>query len=36
MKQAFVTKLVLASFDLEKEYRVKTDSSDYAIGAVLS
>ena len=36
MKQAFVTKLVLVLFDLEKEYRVETDSLDYAIGTVLS
>ena len=36
LKQAFVTKLVLVLFDLEKKYRVETDSLDYAIGAILS
>ena len=36
LKQAFVTKPVLVLFNLGKEYRVETDSSDYAIGAVLS
>lgn len=36
LKQAFTTAPVLASFDPEKEIRVETDSSDYAIGAVLS
>ena len=36
LKQAFVTKPVLISFNPDKEYRVKTDSLDYAIGAILS
>jgi hypothetical protein len=36
LKLVFTTKLVLASFDLEKETRVKTDALDYAISAMLS
>jgi hypothetical protein len=36
LKLVFTTKPVLASFDSEKETRVKTDALDYAIGVVLS
>jgi hypothetical protein len=36
LKQVFTTSPVLASFQPEKEIRVETDASDYAIGAVLS
>lgn len=36
LKQAFTTAPLLATFDPEKEIRVETDSSDYALGAVLS
>ena len=36
LKQAFASYPVLNSFDPEKEIRLETDSSDYAIGAVLS
>jgi hypothetical protein len=36
LKRVFTTSPVLASFQPDKEIRVETDSSDYAIGAVLS
>lgn len=36
LRAAFATAPVLASFDPKKEIRVETDSSDYALGAVLS
>ena len=36
LKRVFTAAPVLASFDPEKEIRVETDASDYAIGAVLS
>lgn len=36
LKEYFAAEPVLASFDPTKEIRVETDSSDYAIGAVLS
>jgi hypothetical protein len=36
LKRVFSSAPVLTSFDPEKEIKVETDSSDYAIGAVLS
>jgi hypothetical protein len=36
LKRVFTTSPVLASFQPDKEIRVETDSSDYALGAVLS
>jgi hypothetical protein len=36
LKHAFTTGPILISFDPDKEIRIETDSSDYAIGAVLS
>ena len=36
LKEAFTKAPVLASFNPNKEIRVETDSSDYAIGAVIS
>jgi len=36
LKQVFTTKLVLAALDLDKEFRVEVDASNYATGGVLS
>ena len=36
LKQVFTTKLVLAAPDLDKEFRVEADASNYATGKVLS
>ena len=36
LKTAFIVELVFTSFTPDKEIRIETDSSDYAIGAVLS
>jgi len=36
LKKAFTQAPVLLTFDAEKEIVVETDSSDYALGAVLS
>jgi len=36
LKQVFMTKPVLAAPDLDKEFRVETDASNYATGGVLS
>ena len=36
LKQVFTTKPVLAIPDLDKEFRVKADASNYATGGVLS
>jgi len=36
LKRVFITKPVLAIPDLDKEMRVEVDTSDYAIGGVLS
>ena len=36
LKRIFTTKLVLAAPDLDKEFRVKADTSNYATGEVLS
>jgi len=36
LKQVFTTKPVLAAPDLDKEFRVKADASNYATGGVLS
>ena len=36
LKRIFTTKLVLAAPDLDKEFRVKADASNYATGEVLS
>jgi len=36
LKQVFTTKPVLAASDLDKEFRVKADASNYATGGVLS
>ena len=36
LKQVFTTKLVLAAPNLDKEFRVETDVSNYATGGVLS
>ena len=36
LKGVFMTKLVLAALDLDKEFRIETDTSNYAAGRVLS
>jgi len=36
LKRAFTTKPVLAAPDLDKEFRVEADVSNYATGGVLS
>jgi len=36
LKQVFTTKLVLAALDLDKEFRVEANASNYATGGVLS
>ena len=36
LKQVFMTKPVLAALDLDKEFRVEADASNYATGEVLS
>ena len=36
MKQVFITKPVLAAPDLDKEFRVEADASNYVTGGVLS
>ena len=36
LKQVFMTKLVLAAPDLDKEFRVEANASNYATGGVLS
>jgi len=36
LKKAFTTRLVLAAPDLDKEFRVKADASNYATGGMLS
>ena len=36
LKGVFMTRLVLATPDLDKEFRVKADTSNYATGEVLS
>jgi len=36
LKQCFITTPILAHFDPDLKYIVKTDSSDYALGGVLS
>ena len=36
LKQVFTTRPVLAALDLDKEFRVKADASNYATGGVLS
>jgi len=36
LKQVFTTKLVLATLDLDKEFRVEADALNYATGEVLS
>jgi len=36
LKQVFTTKPVLAALDLDKEFRVEADASNYATGGVLS
>jgi len=36
LKQIFITKPVLAAPDLDKEFRVEADASNYATGGVLS
>jgi len=36
LKQVFTTKPVLAAPDLDREFRVETDASNYATGGVLS
>jgi len=36
LKKAFMMRLVLAAPDLDKEFRVETDTSNYATGGVLS
>jgi len=36
LKQVFMTKPVLATPDLDKEFRVEANTSNYAIGGVLS
>jgi len=36
LKRIFTTKLVLAALDLDKEFRVEVDTSNYATGGVLS
>jgi len=36
LKKVFMTKPVLAVLDLDKEFRVEADTSNYATGGVLS
>ena len=36
LKRIFISKLVLAAPDLDKEFRVEADASNYATGGVLS
>jgi len=36
LKQIFITKPVLATPDLDKEFRVEADASNYATGGILS
>jgi len=36
LKEVFMTKPVLAALDLDKEFRVEADASNYATGGVLS
>jgi len=36
LKKVFMTKLVLAAPDLDKEFRVEANTSNYATGGVLS
>jgi len=36
LKKAFTTRLVLIVLDLNKEFRVEADASNYATGGVLS
>jgi len=36
LKKAFTTRLVLIAPDLNKEFRVEADASNYATGGVLS
>ena len=36
LKEVFTTKPVLAAPDLNKEFRVKADASNYATGGILS
>jgi len=36
LKQVFITRLVLVIPDLDKEFRVEVDASNYATGEVLS
>jgi len=36
LKEVFTTKLALAAPDLDKEFRVEADTSNYATGGVLS
>ena len=36
LKEIFMTRLVLAFLDLDKEFRVEADASNYAIGGILS
>jgi len=36
LKQVFITKPVLAAPDLDKEFRVEADASNYVTGGVLS
>jgi len=36
LKRIFTSKLVLAALDLDKEFRVEADASNYATGEVLS
>ena len=36
LKRAFITKSVLAAPDLDKEFRVEANISNYATGGVLS
>jgi len=35
LKKVFTTKLVLVALDLDKEFRVEADTSNYATGGVL-
>jgi len=36
LKRIFISKLVLAALDLDKEFRVEANASNYATGGVLS
>jgi len=36
LKRIFTTKLVLAALDLDKEFRIEVDTSNYTTGGVLS